>query len=101
VGRAIVQTQLTQKPASRSRSSWIAGVTSRWFFECGEKGTRNVRLSRRILFDVIPGRSKALRRRRAIATMTEMIGTLIRARAVDDPTLSDEILSAYAGTIHN
>jgi len=71
-----------------------------------------------LLSNVIPGRSKAVRRRRAIATMAEMIGNLIRARAVDDPTLSDEILSATslnlsealritrstvfdAGTIHN
>ena len=47
-----------------------------------------------LLSNVIPGRFKAVRRRRAIATMAEMIGTLIRARVVDDPTLSDEILSA-------
>lgn len=47
-----------------------------------------------LLSNVIPGRSKAVRRRKAIATMAEMIGTLILARAVDDPALSDEILAA-------
>jgi hypothetical protein len=31
---------------------------------------------------------------RVISTMAEMIGTLIRAQAVDDPTLSDEIRCA-------
>jgi TetR/AcrR family transcriptional regulator, transcriptional repressor for nem operon len=47
-----------------------------------------------LLSNVIPGRSKAVRRRKAIATMAELIGTLILARAVDDPALSDEILAA-------
>ena len=47
-----------------------------------------------LLSNAIPGRSKAVRRRKAIATMAELIGTLILARAVDDPALSDEILAA-------
>jgi TetR/AcrR family transcriptional repressor of nem operon len=47
-----------------------------------------------LLSNAIPGRSKALRSRKAIATMAELIGTLILARAVDDPALSDEILAA-------
>jgi hypothetical protein len=51
-----------------------------------------------LLSNVIPGRSK-VRRHRAIATMAEMIGTLILARAVDDQTLSDEILSATSSNL--
>ena len=47
-----------------------------------------------LLSNTIPGRSKAARRRKAIATMAELIGTLILARAVDDTALSDEILAA-------
>jgi TetR/AcrR family transcriptional repressor of nem operon len=47
-----------------------------------------------LLSNTIPGRSKAVRRRKAIATMAELIGTLILARAVDDAALSDEILAA-------
>jgi len=47
-----------------------------------------------LLSNAVPGRSKAARRRKAIATMAELIGTLILARAVDDPALSDEILAA-------
>jgi TetR/AcrR family transcriptional repressor of nem operon len=47
-----------------------------------------------LLSNAIPGRSKAVRRRKAIVTMAELIGTLILARAVDDPALSDEILAA-------
>jgi TetR/AcrR family transcriptional repressor of nem operon len=47
-----------------------------------------------LLSDIIPGRSRAVRRRKAIATTAAMIGALILARAVDDPALSDEILAA-------
>ena len=42
----------------------------------------------------IPGRSKAARRRKAVAAVAELVGALILARAVDDPALSDEILEA-------
>jgi TetR/AcrR family transcriptional repressor of nem operon len=47
-----------------------------------------------LLSNAVPGRSKAVRRRKAITSMAEMIGALILARAVDDPALSDEILAA-------
>ncbi|HEY4374752.1 MAG TPA: TetR/AcrR family transcriptional regulator [Burkholderiales bacterium] len=44
----------------------------------------------------IRGRSRQARRRQAIATMAEMVGAVILARAVDDPDLSKEILTATA-----
>ena len=47
-----------------------------------------------LLSNVIPGRSKAQRRRKAIAILAEMVGAMILARAVNDPALSDEILAA-------
>jgi TetR/AcrR family transcriptional repressor of nem operon len=40
------------------------------------------------------GGSAAARRKRAIATLSGMVGALILARAVDDPKLSKEILAA-------
>src|SRR5580704_14449872 len=45
---------------------------------------------------LVPGRSPAARRKRALATMASLVGALILSRAVDDPTLSDEILEAAA-----
>ena len=39
-------------------------------------------------------RTAASRRRRAIATLSGLVGALTLARAVDDPTLSNEILAA-------
>ena len=51
------------------------------------------RLLERILA-VVPGRNPAARRREAINTLAAMVGALILARAVDDPKLSAEILTA-------
>jgi TetR/AcrR family transcriptional repressor of nem operon len=45
---------------------------------------------------LVPGRSQAARRERALATMAGLVGALIIARAVDDPELSEEILEATA-----
>jgi TetR/AcrR family transcriptional repressor of nem operon len=49
-----------------------------------------------LLSNVMPGRSRARRRRRAIVTIAEMVGAIMLARAVNDPALSDEILAATA-----
>ena len=46
------------------------------------------------LLQIIPGRSKAARRQKALACLSTMVGALILARAVDDAALSDEILAA-------
>jgi len=47
-----------------------------------------------ILARSIPGRSKVARRRKAVAALAELVGALVLARAVDDPSLSNEILEA-------
>ena len=47
---------------------------------------------------LVPGRSSAARRRQALATLSGMVGALMLSRAVDDPTLSAEILAAAADT---
>jgi TetR/AcrR family transcriptional repressor of nem operon len=49
--------------------------------------------------DLLPGRSAALRRQKAIAVMAGLVGALVLARAVDDPKLSDEILEAAAASL--
>lgn len=43
---------------------------------------------------LMPGRTRALRRRKALASFSQMMGALVLSRAVDDPALSKEILSA-------
>jgi TetR/AcrR family transcriptional repressor of nem operon len=47
-----------------------------------------------ILADAVPGRSKAQRRRKAVAGLAGLVGALTLARAVADPALSNEILDA-------
>jgi TetR/AcrR family transcriptional repressor of nem operon len=47
-----------------------------------------------ILAQSIPGRSKAARRRKAVAAMAALVGALTLARAVEDTSLSDEMLDA-------
>ena len=50
------------------------------------------------LLNLMPGRSEAMRRKRALATIAGLVGALILSRAVDDPNLSDEILEAARTT---
>jgi TetR/AcrR family transcriptional repressor of nem operon len=49
-----------------------------------------------ILTKLVPGVSRAARRRRALATMAGLVGAVILSRAVTDADLSDEILQAAA-----
>jgi TetR/AcrR family transcriptional repressor of nem operon len=46
------------------------------------------------LMQIVPGRAKETRRLKALATMSQLVGAMVLARAVDDATLSDEILHA-------
>jgi TetR/AcrR family transcriptional repressor of nem operon len=48
------------------------------------------------LLKLVPSRSQAARREKALATMAGLVGALMLSRAVDDPALSDEILQATA-----
>jgi TetR/AcrR family transcriptional repressor of nem operon len=49
-----------------------------------------------ILTKLVPGASRAARRRKALATMAGLVGAVILSRAVNDADLSDEILQASA-----
>ncbi len=50
------------------------------------------------LVRLVPGRSAAARREKALATMAGLVGALTLSRAVDDPELADDILAAAANT---
>jgi TetR/AcrR family transcriptional repressor of nem operon len=47
-----------------------------------------------VLTKLAPGRSRAAKRKQALADMAQMVGAVVLARAVDDPALSKEILDA-------
>jgi len=48
------------------------------------------------LAQVVPGRSEAARREKAIVTFAGMVGAMVLSRAVDDESLSQEILQVVA-----
>ena len=56
--------------------------------------TEALRVRIAALSDRLPSASSSAKRERAIATWAGLIGTLALARAVDDPGLTEEILSA-------
>ncbi len=48
---------------------------------------------------LVPARSKAVKRQKALATFATMLGALVMARAVDDRQLSEEILQAALASL--
>lgn len=53
------------------------------------------------LSGIVQGNSAGLRREKALALYASLVGALVVARAVDDPSFSNEILHAVAETIQN
>jgi TetR/AcrR family transcriptional repressor of nem operon len=51
------------------------------------------------LSEIVPGRTKAEKRKKAMATLSGMVGALVLARAVDDANLAKEILAATAASL--
>ena len=51
------------------------------------------------LTGLIPGRSAAAKRKRALAVFSSLVGAMVLARAVDDPALSEEILQAMSASL--
>lgn len=61
--------------------------------------TEGVRAFVEALALLIPGKYKADKREKALATISSMVGALVLARAVDDEALSEEILRAVSASI--
>jgi TetR/AcrR family transcriptional repressor of nem operon len=61
--------------------------------------TEGVRSMVEILARLIPGKSKAAKRQKALATYAGLVGAVVLSRAVDDPELSREILQAVSISI--
>jgi len=56
--------------------------------------TDYVRSTVDLLTKLVPGKSRAARRQKAISTYATLVGTMVLARAVDNRALSQEILDA-------
>jgi TetR/AcrR family transcriptional regulator, transcriptional repressor for nem operon len=61
--------------------------------------TKGVRSLIEVLAGVVPGKSRAAKRRLALNTFASMVGALVLARAVNDAELSEEILKAVSTSI--
>jgi TetR/AcrR family transcriptional repressor of nem operon len=61
--------------------------------------TEGLRSFVEILARLVPGKSKAAKRQKALATYAGLVGAVVLARAVDDPELSREILQAVSTSI--
>lgn len=61
--------------------------------------TGYVRTAVDLLARLVPGNSRAARRRKAISAYATLVGTLVIARAVDDRALSQEILDAGLASV--
>jgi len=51
------------------------------------------------IMQLVPGKSKAARRRQALTDFAAMVGAVTIARAVDDPALSKDVLEAVASAL--
>jgi TetR/AcrR family transcriptional repressor of nem operon len=61
--------------------------------------TEGLRSKFEFLANLLPGKSKAAKRRKAIATYASLVGGMVLARAVDDRALSQEILDTVRDSL--
>jgi TetR/AcrR family transcriptional repressor of nem operon len=61
--------------------------------------TGYVRSAIDLLTKLVPGKSRAASRRKAISTCATLVGAMVIARAVDDRALSQEILAACLASV--
>lgn len=61
--------------------------------------TKGLRIRLEALLHLIPGRSGSKRRQRALATLATLVGAMVLSRAVDDATLSNDILEAASASL--
>ena len=61
--------------------------------------TDYVRSAFDLLATLVPGKSKAARRQKAIGSYATLVGAMVMARAVDDRALSQEILDAGLASV--
>jgi len=97
----IVQSYLSKRhrddPGSGCVFAALGGEVARRSDAVRTTVTRGVRAQLGILEKVVGGRSKAERREQAVAALSGLVGAMVVARLVDDPALSNEILTVAVG----
>jgi TetR/AcrR family transcriptional repressor of nem operon len=88
-----------QNPGSGCALATLGGDVSRQGAAVRHAFTEGASALVEVLTERTPGKTRAARRKNALAIFAAMVGALVLARAVDDPELSEEILQAVAGSI--
>src|SRR5215510_1559374 len=100
--RDVVRSYLTQRHRDDARHGCLLAAlgtdVARQPRSVRRAFTEGLRLHVEALQKLLPGRSAAARREKAVATMAGLVGALVLSRAVDDPKLSTEILEAASAT---
>ena len=100
--RDVVRSYLTQRHRDDARHGCLLAAlgtdVARQPRSVRRAFTEGLRLRVEALQQLLPGRSAAARREKAVATMAGLVGALVLSRAVDDPKLSTEILEAASAT---
>ena len=92
--REYLTTRHRDEPARGCLLAAVASDVARQPQPVRQAVTNGLRSKLDLLVGLMPGRSAAARREKALATMAGLVGALVLSRAVDDRQLSSEILSA-------
>jgi len=99
----IVESYLSQRhrdnPGAGCALASLAGDIPRQGGAVRRAVTEGVRSLVEVLAGLVPGKSAAARRRKALAIYSSLVGAVVLARSVDDPEMSEEILRAVAQLI--
>jgi TetR/AcrR family transcriptional repressor of nem operon len=100
---AVMQAYLSQQhrdnPGAGCVIASLGAETSRQGNSLRRAVTDGTRAMLDLFTSLAPGRTRATKRERAMVAYASMVGALVLARAVDDATLSDEILQAVTAAL--
>jgi TetR/AcrR family transcriptional repressor of nem operon len=99
IAKSYLSPRHRDNPGSGCALASIGGDVARQESPVRHAVTEGVKALVDVLASVTPGKSKAARRRAALAAYSSLIGALVLARAVDDAKLSEEILRATAASV--
>ena len=96
IARSYLSKRHRDQPGSGCVFAALGGEVARRSDGVRATVTKGVQAQLGILERVADGRSKSERREQAIATLSGLVGAMVVARLVDDPALSNEILTVAA-----
>lgn len=97
--KSYLSTQHRDSPGTGCTLATLSGDVARQGAAVRGTATEGVQALVETLTRLMPGRTKPVRRKKALAAFATMVGALVLARAVDDAKLSKQILDAAAGQI--